>query len=139
MKLYYTIWVDCILRAKSQPQNKNNWRFFTMLFMSMSMALNLWFISFILMLHLNFSLSIYPFKIDLFPATRIDAFVSFFLSYLLPPLLFNYFLIFHKNKYQELIKIYPYYEGRLFLKYFLGSLGIIAIYFSLAFLVVKVF
>lgn len=40
MKLYYQIWVDCILKAKSRPQNKNDWKIYTLIFMSMAMAPN---------------------------------------------------------------------------------------------------
>jgi hypothetical protein len=82
--------------------------------------------------------SIFKIPVDIFPGTRIDALVSFFISYLLPFLLLNYFLIFYKDKYKELIKLYPSYDGKLFLKYFLGSLGAIVLYFSIAIFVVKI-
>ena len=47
MKIYYKIWVDCILKAQSKPENLNNWKVFTMVFMSISMALNLVFLLFV--------------------------------------------------------------------------------------------
>ncbi|GAB3417699.1 hypothetical protein [Niabella aquatica] len=139
MQLYYKIWVDCIVKLRSRPQNVGLWKFFAMTFMSTTMVLNFWFISFLSMLHLHAEFSFFPIEINLFPGTRIDAFFSFFISYLLPFLLLNHFLIFYKDRYKKLINLYPSYDGRLFLKYFLGSLGLIFIYFCIAFLVVKVF
>lgn len=139
MNLYYKIWVDAIVKLRSRPQNAGMWKFFGMTFISMTMALNLWFISFLLMLHLNYSLPFFRIKINIFPGSRIDAFFSFFISYLFPFLLLNYFLIFHKDRYKDLIKRFPSYDGKLFLKYFLGSLAAILGYFLIAILVVKVF
>lgn len=137
--LYYKIWVDSIVKLRSRPQNAGMWKFFAMTFISIAMALNLWFLSFIFMLHFNYSLPFLPLKVNIFSSTRTDAFVSFFISYLLPFLLLNYLLIFYKDRYKTLIKRYPSYDGKLFLKYFLGSLGAIILYFLIAFLVVQVF
>lgn len=138
MKIYYKIWVDCIRKARSQPQNKSNWKLFTMIFMSMAMAINLWFITFVLMVHFKYSIPFFPLKIGVFQGTRIGSFVNFFVSYLLPFLILNYFLIFYKRKYKKLIKVYPYRKGILFSAYFFGSLGIILLYFLIAFLILKV-
>ncbi|GAB3417695.1 hypothetical protein GCM10027516_11700 [Niabella aquatica] len=136
MKLYYKIWVDGIVKLRSRPQNAGLWKFFAMTFMSMAMALNLVFILFVLS-DLGVTDGVFKVPVNLFPGTRIDAFFSFFISYLLPFLLVNYFLIFYKEKYKELIKRYPYYGGKLYLKYFLGSLGAFLVYIIIAILVTK--
>ncbi len=136
MKLYYKTWVDCILKARAQAQNKKDWKVYTMIFMSMTMALNLVLILFILH-DLRIVKGIFKIPIDIFPGTRIDAFFSFFFSYFLPFLLLNYFLIFHKDRYQILIKKYPYQNGKLFIKYFLGSLCIFLGYILIAVLIAK--
>lgn len=121
MKLYYTIWVDCILRAKSQPQNKNNWKFFTMIFMGMAMAIN--FITFMTILQRNIlQKSFYNLEVNIFSETKLNALVSFFILFLLPPLILNYLLIFRNNRYKQLIRRYKYYNGKLFVRYFLGSI-----------------
>jgi|SRR5690606_3344086 len=138
MNLYYKIWVDCILKAQSQPQNKDNWKLFTMIFMSMTMAINLWFITFVLMEHFKYSIPFFPLKIGVFQGTRIGSFVNFFVSYLLPFLVLNYFLIFYKRKYEKLIEVFPYRKGKLFIAYFFGSLAIVLLYFLIAFLILKV-
>jgi hypothetical protein len=48
MKLYYLIWVDLIVRAKSQPGNKDNWQVMTLIFMTVPMALDFAFLMTIL-------------------------------------------------------------------------------------------
>ena len=139
INIYYQIWVDALVKLRSRPQNVRMWKFYGMVFVSAAMALNLWFVTFLLMLHLNYSTIIFPVKTAIFPGTRIDAFISFFISYLLPFLILNYFLIFYKDRYKKLLKRYRYYDGKLFLWYFLTSLGAIFLYFLFAFFVVKVF
>lgn len=121
MKLYYAIWVDCILRAKAKPKNKNNWKFFTMLFMGMAMAIN--FITLMAIFQRNvLHKRFYYLDLDIFSGTKLDALLSFLILFLLPPLLLNYLLIFRNNRYKVLIKKYEYHNGKLFIKYFLTSL-----------------
>lgn len=138
MKLYYEIWTDCITKARSLPKNKSDWKLYTLIFMSMAMALNLVFVLFIIAT-LGITEKIFIIPVDIFPGSKIDAFISFFLSYLLPFLLINYYLILYKEKYKEILIKYKYRNGKLFLSYFLGSIGVLILYFFIAFLVVKVF
>lgn len=122
MNLYYKIWVDCILKARSRPQNRKDWKIYTLIFMSMAMAINLMLLSAILERHI-FHSNWYKLDIDIFPGTKLDAFVSFFILFLLPPLLLNYLLIFRRNRYENIIKRgYKYYNGKLFVGYFLTSI-----------------
>lgn len=137
MNLYYRIWVDAIVKLRSRPQNAGLWKIFAMTFISMAMALNLVLILFIIN-DLGIIKGIAKIPIDVFPGSRIDGFFSFFLSYLLPFLLLNYFLIFYKNRYKELVKRYPSYDGKVFLRYFLGSLGALLGYFLIAIFIVQV-
>lgn len=122
MSLYYKIWADGIIKLRSRPQNAGLWKFFAMTFMAMAMAINLMVIMAILqrnILHRTF----YELSFDIFKGTILDALVSFFLLFLLPPLLINYLLIFRRNRYERIIKKgYKYYNGNLFVGYFLGSL-----------------
>ncbi|MDD2797217.1 MAG: hypothetical protein PHV20_01350 [Bacteroidales bacterium] len=138
MKIYYELWTDCITKARSLPKNKSDWKVNTLLFISMAMALNLVLILFIIST-LGITEKIFIIPIDIFPGTKIDAFVSFFLSYLLPFLIINYYFIFYKEKYKEILLKYKYRNGKLFLSYFFGSIGALILYFLIAFLVVKVF
>lgn len=121
MNLYYKIWVDCILKAQSQPNNKNNWKFFTMVFMSMPMAINI--AVFMAILQRNIlGHFFYDIRISSLEGTRTGAFLSFFILFLLLPLLINYLLIFKNNRYEQLVKKYKYHNGKLFISYFLTSL-----------------
>lgn len=136
MNLYYKIWVDGIVKLRSRPQNAGLWKFFAMIYTSMAMALNLVLVLFILS-DLGIINKVFKLPVDFFPGTRVDAFFSFLISYLLPFLLMNYFLIFHKGRYKELINRYPYYGGKLYLRYFLGSLSAFLIYIIIAVLLSK--
>lgn len=120
MNIYYKIWVDCILQAQSKPQNKTNWKFFTLLFMSITMAVNLLTLMAIIQRNI-FHQSFYNIDINFFSNQKINSFFSFIILFLLPPLFLNILLIFRKNRYKKLIKRYEYYKGRLFMSYFLSS------------------
>ena len=121
MNIYYKIWVDCIIKARAIPANKNNWKRFTMIFMAMAMALN--FMLFMAILQRNFlGISFYHLKVDILPGTKLDAFINFFVLFLLPMLLINYFLIFRNNRFEILLEKYKSYNGKLFISYFLASL-----------------
>lgn len=121
MSLYYRIWVDGIVKIRSLPKNAGNWKFPIICFMTMSMAMNFMVFVAILernILHSNF----YDLKINIFPGTNLDAFLSFFFMFFLPPLLINYVLIFRKQRYKVLIAKYKFNNGKLFIGYLLGSL-----------------
>ena len=138
LKIYYKIWVDAIFKIKSNPELKNAWKFYTMTYMSIVMALNLWFFSF-LMLNFKYKISFFPFEINYFSNDKINSFLSFFTSYLLPMLVINYFLIFWKNKYEKLLIQYKPQNGKLFSRYFLGSILAYIFYFLIIFILFKLF
>ncbi|HNB39774.1 MAG TPA: hypothetical protein PLV97_10890 [Chitinophagales bacterium] len=120
-KLYYTIWVDIIIQARKQPKNKHNWKFLCQLFMSLCMGMN---ISFILApIDRYFTFFDYNVPIDLFPGNRIDDMLRFFVMFMLPPLILNYFLIFYEDRYKILIEQYEFHNGQYFLWYMIISLG----------------
>lgn len=136
MKLYYTIWVDCILRAKSQPQNKRNWKVFTMLFMGMAMSLN--FIVFSLFLSdIGISNKIFSIKINFTESGKLNSLLGFIISYFLPITLLNYFLIFYNKRYEKLVEKYKYYNGKYIGIYLLVSFLSLPTYALIAFLILK--
>jgi hypothetical protein len=121
--LYYRIWVDCITRAKSRPQNQNNWPSFCMAFMSISMFLNLIVIMTLIQKHV-IKQYFYYIKLDFLPKYTNNV-VSGIILFVAPCVLLNYFLIFNKHRYKVLLQKYPSrYNGKLFLTYFLISLGL---------------
>lgn len=123
MNIYYKIWVDCISKARSMPANKNNWKRFTLGFMTITMAINFACIMSILQRNIlgNY---FYHFEVDFFPGTKLHALISGFVLFVLPNLVLNYFLIFRNNRYEILLEKYKSYNGKLFFIYFLTSLSI---------------
>jgi hypothetical protein len=120
MKLFYTIWTDGIIRITQFPKNKDDWKFKILLIMTMAMAFNIALFMAILernILHSNF----YNINLDFIPEEHIRYSLEFFILYVLAPLLINYFLIFHKNRYEKIIQKYKYYNGKLYAAYFVSS------------------
>lgn len=119
--VYYRIWVDCIQRAKKQASNnQESWQTITMLFMTLSMSAN--FILIMTVLEKSV-FKTYFYKIDI-PSlpTRLNNVFGYLFLFILPCVLINYLLIFRKKRYQKLLLKYPYYNGKLFLAYFLISM-----------------
>jgi hypothetical protein len=114
------IWVDAITRLKSRPENVGMWKFYSMIFISMAMALNLLVIVTIIEKHI-LKYSFYQLNIDVFPGSKIDSFINFFLLFLALPLSINYLLIFRNNRYEKLIEIYKAHNGKLCVSYLILS------------------
>jgi len=91
-----------------------------MIFMSMAMTFNYVLIMLLLQKYLSI-LSFYELKIPGLPpyASNVISFVILFIS---PCIIVNYLLIFRNKRYERLLKKYPYYQGKLFLGYFLISM-----------------
>jgi len=136
MKLYYTIWVDCILRAKSQPQNKKNWKLFTMIFMGMAMSLNFIIVS-IFLSDLGITNGVFSIKINFIESSKLNSILGFIVSYFLPITLINYFLIFYDRRYVKLIKKYKYHNGKYIGIYLLASFLSLPIYALFIFLILR--
>lgn len=118
--IYNRIWVDCIVRARKQPNNKHNWQTGTMIFMTLAMAFNFVLIMTILE---KFVFRNYFYKIDLsFLPVRFSNVITYLFLFILPCGIMNYLLIFKGKRYERLIKKYPYYNGKLFISYFIISM-----------------
>lgn len=133
MKIYYRIWVDTLVKIKSQPQNKGRWKILSFVFISMAMALN--FISIISILQRDvLNNTFYNFELDIFPGSKIDAMLKFFLLFFLPVAIINYSLIFYKKKYVQLMSKYNSSNGLLGISYILLSYFLPLILLVLAYL-----
>jgi hypothetical protein len=120
LELYYRIWVDCIKRGKLRPENRQNWKFKSMVFMTLSMTANLILLMTILQKHI---LGYYFYKLNIhYFAANVNNVLSFLILFISPCILINYLLIFQSDRYKRLQEKYPYYEGKLFLVYFLVSM-----------------
>ena len=134
MKFYYTIWVDTMVKIKSQPQNKGSWKTLSFVFVSMAMAMNFMTVASILQRNV-LGKSIYNFNSDIFPGTKLDALLKFVILFLFPVMLVNYVLIFHNKKYEKLIEKFRTYNGKLGVTYILLSYFLPIILLFLAYFV----
>ncbi len=118
--VYYMIWVDGLLKMKTIPANKTDWKSKGFIFISMAMALNILSVVFIISL---FSIKSFftEFEISIFPIKKLNSATVFFLLYLVPVIIPNYFLIFWNNRYEELFKKYKSYNGKLCVTYLMIS------------------
>lgn len=108
---------------KQSEANKQNWQVTCIVVMTLAMASNL----FLIMLLLQKGIFGYNFyKLHLtFTPKKLAAITEFSILYLLPCLVLNYVLIFRNKRYEYLLQKYPYkYNGKLFVGYFMFSLGI---------------
>lgn len=121
------IWTDCIFRAQSLPDNRENWKLYTMIFMSMAMALNIATILSTIQLHIVGHV-FYDIKFHIFSLEKLNNALSFFVLYLAVPVVLNYLLIYRNSRYQKLLQKYKYYNGKLFFSYFAISIIVAVIY-----------
>lgn len=119
--LYYTMWVDTIIKFKSVPINKDDWKSKSMMLVSAAMG-----IQFILVLFALSSMGLpiykyYNINLDIFPGERLDGMLNGTILFFLPFFILNYFLIFFKKKHINLIKNYEYKNGKYYFIYVLGT------------------
>lgn len=135
--LYYRIWVDGIVKIKENPLRKEDWKWMIQAFAGIAMALN--FVLILFLIHyLDFTDQMLILEFDILPYKKLNSFLRFFVSYMLPFLIINYFSIFYKDKYKKLIEIYPYNNGKLFFKYMLVSTFGFILFFLIAILFSKI-
>ncbi|KAF0233018.1 MAG: hypothetical protein FD181_3822 [Prolixibacteraceae bacterium] len=103
--IYYLFWVDSILSIKRYHPEKTDWKISVFLLNTWINALNLWIIFIWLKFFniLNFSLL----SINVFPGTMLNKFIAFSIIFAFPIGVLNYFFIFHKNRFKQLIEKYP--------------------------------
>lgn len=119
---YYKIWVDAIVYEKTKYGHMRNWKTYTLIPISVLQGVNLLTIFFWLS---TFNLKIDIFlDFDLFPGKMIDGFLSGFITLFLPFILLNWLIIFRGERYENLIKKYDYKKGKLYLIYFLTTIGV---------------
>jgi uncharacterized protein involved in response to NO len=128
MNIYYKIWIDCILGLRALKQNKETWMEWSMIMMTISMTVNL--LVFMAILQRNIlGYSFYEFNISspniVSDVERVNGILNILVLFVLPCFVVNFLLIFRsKNRLKKLVRKYkyPYYNGKLFLAYFLISL-----------------
>ena len=119
MDIYYLLWVDDLLRVKSQEQNKYSWKRWSMIGMSAAMTLNFILFMTILQRHIlgiHFYITNVPFL-----SREYNNVFDIFVLYALPVVVVNYLLIFRNKRYEKLIEKYPYHNGKLAIPYVMIS------------------
>jgi hypothetical protein len=120
MGLYYRIWVDLIKRLISREGNNNNWQSFSMIAMSIAMTFN--FVLLMVTIQKEV-LGFYFYELNFPILSGFENYIfTMLILYLLPCVIVNYLLIFRGKRYEKLLKKYPYYNGKLFVAYFLTSM-----------------
>jgi len=122
MNIYYKIWIDCILRLRSQKQNKETWMEWSMIIMTIAMTVNLLFFMTLFERHV-LGFSFYEFHISspniVSDVERVNDVLNILVLFVLPCFVVNFLLIFRKKKLKKLIRKYKYpcYNGKLVLTY----------------------
>jgi hypothetical protein len=101
--LYYIIWADAIRRGRKH--NPKNWKLKIYGMMSWIHATNFWLIL-IWLKELNI-LEIPVLKIEFTGVRNVDGALNFAMIFASWFFVLNYFLIFHKNRYEQILKKYP--------------------------------
>jgi hypothetical protein len=120
MKLYYHIWVDCITRLRSQEANKDNWQTKGMIMMSTAMTFN--FVLLMVIIQRNIlNYYFYEINIPLFSGFQ-NYILTILILFFLPCVIINYILILRNKRYENLLKKYPYSNGKFIITYLLSSM-----------------
>jgi len=115
-KIYYEIWVDCILRIKSF--NSDWWQYKSMLIMTFAMGIA--FMVFMTVLEtdiLNFHF--YQLTLDKYFIKPVADLLNMFFLFFFPFFFINYLLIFYNKKHEKIINQYKYHEGKYAIIFFL--------------------
>ncbi len=123
IKIFYKIWVDAIIYEQTNFKGRRNWKFYTIIAMTAAQMFYLYTFIFWFDYFFGINLDFSP-DIDLFPGKMLDNGLSATITYTLPIVIINYFVIFYKQKYKKFIKNYGYKNGKLFLSFLILSYGI---------------
>ena len=101
---FYLVWSDAIQRVRKSNPRMKDWKWKIFLYMTTVHAFNLWII--LLWLKYFNVINVHTLKLDIFPGSILDGFFSFTLFFASPFVLLNYFTIFHRNRYERILKKY---------------------------------
>ena len=136
-KIYYTIWSDLIRQIRESPKHNSAFekKYLYIMYGYISNILGVGFAAFMLIIQYH-SFNIIPifYKINYILVDNItaDKMLKFFVLYDIPVYVLNYYLIFHKKKYESFIYKYEFYQGKYFLKWFI----LLSIVLSVLFMIV---
>jgi len=118
MKFYYILFSDAINKILTVEKSKDLWKFYTLIYISFAMGFNLFMLSFILNDLNILKIETIELTLNITDFYFLDSFLSYAVVYLFPFLILNYFLIFYKDKYKDIIVKYKHYNGKLISWYY---------------------
>lgn len=138
--IYKIIWADALHQTKLKNPNIDNgsliWE--NLSFLSIITSFNLG----VIVIGVSYYLGL-PFQLKLgllMPGSLIDGILSGVIQLYLPSIVFNYFVVFFKNKHLKIMDKYPSKGGKAVLTYIYISLGIIVLAVILtSFFKIKIF
>ena len=123
---YYKIWVDAITTTREKKAEASGWKLLTLVPMSLLLGINLFTVFLWMKTLVNHRLPL-VLPVNIFDYRLINDFISVVVTLFIPFVLLNYLLIFSNERYQQLIKKYSAQGGKLYRRYVLISLGLLAI------------
>ncbi len=137
-RIYYSIWSDGIRKMELvNSTRKTNWKFASNVLISTAGFFNILFLSAILPKKYFWHYLDYI-KIE-FKGSEYLTNVSFGATISGVFFIINYFLIFRKERYKSFIDDYKYYNGKLFLGYFIASMWVPFLCLVVAMIYVRIF
>ncbi len=132
MKIYFSVWTDAINYERIKNGGESHWKIFTLLYMSLLMAINIISFTSAILYFTSYDLGLIVMSlIDKFLNNKgLSNIVWFFIIGFFPCLSINYFCVFHKKRYNYILEKYKFKNGRLLLIYFFLTF-IVLIIFSL--------
>jgi len=126
LSIYYKIWVDAIVFEQTKNGQRRNWKIYTLIPISLFQGINLLTLFFAVSAITKKHISIFL-DINFFNFKPLNQLFSSSITLFFPFIILNYFLVLYNNKYEYLIEKYKYYNGKLYLGYFLFTGGILII------------
>jgi hypothetical protein len=121
MNFFYQIWVDCIYRLQSVEAGSENWKWKSMLIMSISMVFNL-LTAMVILQKQVFGYFFYEIN-TAFLSGEQNYILTILILYVFPCVCINYLLIFQRKRYEKLLESYQHnHKGKLVLSYMLFSI-----------------
>lgn len=115
------LWSDAINWTRSSIKTIGIWKLHTLSLITLANGFNLFIVSLIVGKILGIKVSLFTPSIEITQSNSINHFIGGLLVYFMPPLLINYFFIFHKKKWTFLRKKYPSRNGKIYKWYVVSS------------------
>lgn len=130
--IYYIVWSNAINRLRFVNPNGNSWKFYSMLFITIAMAMNLAMLVTIIERHV-LKIDSYHLNFQHYIGVKLNTVLDFTVKFFFPPFVLNYLLIFRRKRYEFITKQYKSYNGKLAVTYIILSLFLPVILIVLGF------